>query len=178
MRQIILYTAASLDNYIARTDGDTKWLHSPEYMIDNEDYGYEDFYKTIDTTLMGNNTYKILSGFGEPFPYSGKKNYVFSRVKTNQETENVKFISGDIVEFTKRLKTDKGKDIWLIGGGQINALFLNNDLIDKVILTLFPIILGNGIHLFDGQTKESKLVLESVRSYDNGLVQLTLKNKE
>lgn len=178
MRQIILYIAASLDNYIARKNGDIKWLYSPEYIMHNEDYGYTDFYKTIDTTLMGNNTCKVVLDFAGPFPYPDKKNYVFSRTTANQDTEYVKFITGDIVEFVRKLKTDKGKDIWLIGGGQINSLFLRNDLIDKIILTLFPLTLGNGIPLFDGQTKESKFDLEAIRSYNNGLVQLTLKKIE
>jgi dihydrofolate reductase len=78
MRKIVLYIAASLDGKIARKDGDVKWLDEfsdPEQM----DYGYNDFLNSIDTTLMGNNTYKQLLGFGIDFPYRGKTNYVFTR---------------------------------------------------------------------------------------------------
>lgn len=178
MRQIVLYIAASLDNYIARPDGDVEWLHSPDYSLPNEDYGYNDFYKTIDTTLMGNSTYEVTLGFDGPFPYPDKTNYVFSRSTYNQDTEYVKFITGDIADFVRQLKNDKGQDIWLIGGGQINTLLLNNDLIDKIILTLIPMTLGQGIPLFDGQTKETKFDLETSESYDSGLVQLTLKKKK
>ena len=119
MRQVILYIAASLDNYIARPDGSVEWLHLPEYSLPNEDYGYGDFYKTIDTTFLGNNTYKVTHGFDIPFPYADNMNYVFSRSTNNQETEYVKFITGDIVDFVRKLKNGKGENIWLIGGGQI-----------------------------------------------------------
>ena len=178
MRQIVLYSAASLDNYIARTDGNVEWLDAPEYDLPGEDYGYTDFNKAIDTTLMGHNTYKTLLGFDVPFPYPDKTNYVFSRTVAHQDTEHVKFITGNIVEFVRKLKNEKGRDIWLIGGGQINTLLLNNELIDKVRLTLIPITLGNGIPLFEGQAKETKFDLESSKSYDSGFVQLTLRKKK
>jgi dihydrofolate reductase len=177
MRQVVLYIAASLDNYIARHDGDVEWLNSSDYSLKNEDYGYDKFLKTIDTTLMGHNTYKMILGFDMPFPYPDKTNYVLSRSAVNPDTEFVKFISGDITTFVQQLKNQKGQDIWLIGGGQINTVLLNKDLIDKIILTLIPITLGQGIPLFDGQAKETKFDLESSQSFENGLVQLTLKKK-
>jgi len=177
MRQLVLYIAASLDNYIARPDGDVEWLNSADYSLKNEDYGYSDFYKSIDTTLMGNNTYKMILGFDMPFPYPEKTNYVFSRSARNQGTEYVKFISGDITTFVQQLKNQKGQDIWLIGGGQINTLLLNKDIIDKIILTLIPMTLGQGIPLFEGKTKETKFDMETSKSFDNGYVQLTLKKK-
>lgn len=177
MRNVILYIAASLDNCIARQDGKVDWLDDPEFQLPNEDYGYTDFYKTIDTTLMGNNTYEVMLGFNVPFPYPDKTNYVFTRSTDRQDNEFVKFISGDIVEFVRQLKNGQGQDIWLIGGGQINTLLINNDLIDQIILTLIPIIIGQGIPLFNGKRKETKFTLEASRSYDSGLVQLTFKKK-
>lgn len=177
MKNLILYTAASLDNFIARPDGALDWLHSPEYLIENEDYGYSEFYQTIDTTLMGNKTHQFILDQDVPFPYPDKSNFVFSHSTINQDTQYVKFIKGDIIEFVKRLKDDNGKDIWLIGGGQVNALMLNNDLIDKIILSLVPVILGEGIPLFHGNSKEAKFDLESSRSYESGLIQLTLIRK-
>jgi dihydrofolate reductase len=173
MRQIVLYSAVSLDNYIARKDGNVDWLDAPEYELPDEDYGYTDFNQTIDTTLMGHNTYNALLGFDVPFPYPDKTNYIFSRTADHEDTEYVKFITGDIANFVRELKNEKGKDIWLIGGGQINTLLLNNHLIDKVRLTLIPVTLGEGIPLFLGQAKETTLKLESNKTYENGFVQLT-----
>jgi dihydrofolate reductase len=78
MRKLKLYIACSFDHFIARANGDVSWLELPEYAIKGEDYGYADFYDSIDTTIMGNTTYKIIKGFDIPFPYKDKKNYVFS----------------------------------------------------------------------------------------------------
>ena len=177
MRRLVLYTATSLDNFIARPDGDVNWLHSPEYLIENEDYGYSELYQSIDTTLMGNKTYQFILDLDVPFPYPDKSNFVFSQSENHLDTQYVKFITGDIIEFVKNLKENNGKDIWLIGGGQINTLMLNNDLIDEIILTLVPIILGEGIPLFPGNAKDVKFDLASSRSYKSGLIQLTLRRK-
>jgi dihydrofolate reductase len=174
MRQVILYIAASLDNFIARTDGRVEWLSSPEFLIPDEDYGYHDFYSTIDTTLMGNSTYRFILDQDVPFPYPDKTNYVFSRSTGNQDTEFVRFISNDPADFVRQLKQEAGSDIWLVGGGQINAILLNNDLIDKMILTIIPMTLGEGIPLFHGKYREVKFMLEMSKSFQSGIVQLTL----
>jgi dihydrofolate reductase len=178
MRQLILYSAVSLDSFIARPDGNVDWLHYPDYELPNEDYGYTEFYKTIDTTLMGNNTYKVLLGFNVPFPYPDKTNYVFSRSAGIHDDKNVKFVTSDIVQFVRELRNGNGKDIWLIGGGQLNTLLLNNDLVDQVILTQFPIVIGEGIPLFDGKAKETRFDLERSKSYPSGLLQLIFRRKK
>jgi dihydrofolate reductase len=177
MRQVILYIAASLDNFIARPDGSVDWLSSPEFLIPDEDYGYNDFYQTIDTTLMGNSTYRFILDQDVPFPYPDKTNYVFSRSGKNRDTEFVRFIPNDPAGFVSQLKQETGDDIWLIGGGQINKILLNNDLIDKMILTIIPMTLGEGIPLFHGKYKEVKFKLETSKSYQSGIVQLTLLNE-
>ncbi len=178
MRKIILYIAASIDNYIARPDGNVDWLHNPDYALEGEDYGYASFYKTIDTTLMGNSSYQEILGFDVPFPYPDKTNYVFSRSENNEDNEFVKFFSGDIAKFTKQLKEKPGKDIWLVGGGQINTVLLINGLIDKIILTIIPITLGDGIPMFhEGAPAETKFDLEKSQAFKSGLVQLTFNKK-
>jgi dihydrofolate reductase len=174
MRKVILYIAASLDNYIARPDGNVDWLHDPENTLQDEDYGYKEFYESIDTTLMGYNTYREIEGFDVPFPYPDKTNYVFTRSPDHRDTEFVKFISGNIMDFVRDLKAKEGTDIWLIGGGQINTLMLNNQLIDKMILTLIPIVLGTGIPLFPGNSSEIKFRRTSGKCFENGVVQWTL----
>ena len=144
----------------------------------NEDYGYGAFSAGIDTTLMGNATYQQVLGFDCPFPYPNTTNYVFTRSVNSQDTEHVNFISGNIVEFVRELTQQEGKDIWLIGGGEINRLLLENDLIDKLILTLIPTMLGTGIPLFKNQAKETKFELVESKPYKTGLVKLTLGLKK
>ncbi|MFT2007270.1 dihydrofolate reductase family protein [Pontibacter sp. 13R65] len=175
MRKIILYIAASLDGYIARPDGNVEWLHDAEFALPGEDFHYSSFLETIDTTLMGNSTYKAVLGFDMPFPYPDKTNYVFSRSSENKDTEFVKFVSTDAITFIKELKEQPGKDIWLIGGGQLNTLVLNAGLLDEIILTYIPILLGKGIPLFAEGVQEQKLQVESNHCYDNGFVQSTLR---
>ncbi|MHA1561229.1 MAG: dihydrofolate reductase family protein [Promethearchaeota archaeon] len=169
MRKIVLYIASSLDGYIARKNGEVDWLD--DFNNTGEDYGYYKFYDSIDVTLMGNKTYKTSMSLGD-FPYKDKKNYVFTKQNILPQAGYVKFINNNIVSFTKELKTQKGKDIWLIGGTQINELFFNNEIIDELILTVMPVTLGNGIPLFTESVKQLKFKLNSNKSYGNGVVQL------
>lgn len=173
MRKVILYIAASLDGYIAKANGDTAWLHDERYAIAGEDYGYSALIGAIDTTLMGHSTYKVILGFDMPFPYPDKANYVFSRSE-QADTVHVRFVHENPVAFVQQLKQQEGKDIWLIGGGQLNTLLLNAGLIDEIVLTYVPIILGSGISLFAQDTQEANLQVSQNKSFANGFVQLTL----
>lgn len=174
MRKIVLYIAASLDGYIARSDGSIDWLEDPADALEGEDFGYSEFLQTIDTALMGHSTYKVVAGFDMPFPYPDKANYVFSRSAGHTDTAHVKFIYTDAVAFVQELKQQPGKAIWLIGGGQLNTLLLNAGLIDEIILTYIPIVLGAGIPLFAAGAQETKLKVSSSKRYPNGFVQVRL----
>lgn len=162
MRKIKLFIASSLDEFIAREDGGIDWLFTG-------DYGYAKFYNSIDTILMGRKTYELGLKLGEC--YKGKRAIVFTKQKNLKKLENVEFVS-NVVDFTKKLKNSKGKDIWLVGGGKIVSLFLNNNLIDEIILFLHPIILGKGIPLFKSIKKQVKLKMVETFAYADGLVEL------
>ena len=166
-RKLKLYIAASMDGYIAGPSGEIDWL---EEAGSNLDYGYHDFYSSIDTTLMGNSTYQLTLTVPE-FPYAGKANYVFTRGAPPPDTANVRFVSGDIVSFVESLKSLPGKDIWLVGGGQINTVMLNAGLIDEIILTVFLLVLGDGIPLFAPGANLTRFRTASCESYKTGLVQ-------
>lgn len=168
MRKVILYTASSLDGYIAGPNHDLDWL------FDDDDYGYSHFYDSIGITLMGNETYRQVLTFGD-FPYKDKENYVFTRNPGLKNNTHVQFMSSGISAFVGEKKNEKGKDIWLIGGGQINALLLKDNLIDQIILSVHPIILGNGIPLFPGLKEPQKFQMVDHKNYNSGLVQITYK---
>ncbi|WP_013320380.1 dihydrofolate reductase family protein [Gloeothece verrucosa] len=170
MKKGILFIATSLDGYIARKNGEIDWLFT------DQDYGYEEFYQSIDITLIGYKTYQQLLTF-EEFPYPDKINYVFSRHHKNQDHNLVTFISTDPVEFVKQLKQASGKNLWLVGGGQMNTLFLNANLLDEIIISIHPVILGEGIPLFAGNPQEKKLQLIKHQSFESGLIQITYKIK-
>ncbi|WP_242920915.1 dihydrofolate reductase family protein [Pontibacter liquoris] len=174
MRRVILYIAASQDGYIARPDGSIDWLEDAAYALEGVDFGYSAFMQSIDTTLMGHTTYKQVLGFDAPFPYSDKTNYVFSR-SAHPDTAQAHFVHEDPATFTRQLQQLPGKDIWLIGGSELNTVLLNAGLINEVIITTIPVILGQGIPLFAIGAQETKLHLHHSRSYQNGFVQTRLE---
>ncbi len=165
MRKVILYIATSIDNYIAKKNGDVNWLFT------DGDYGYTDFFESIDITLMGNKTYRQILTFGE-FPYKEKENYVFTRQKNTSDTIFAKMISGNIVMFTEDLKIQSGKSIWLIGGSEIIELFMNNNLVDELIILIHPIILGEGIPLISKRVRLTELKFERSTQFESGLIQI------
>ncbi|MBD2177988.1 dihydrofolate reductase [Pseudanabaena sp. FACHB-1998] len=166
MDKLVLYIATSLDGYVARNSGEVDWLFT------DQDYGYEDFYGSIDRLIMGRNTYEQIQSWGD-YPYPDKVGFVFSGTIQSDRDENVTFVSSDLVGFVKDLKKQGGKDIWLVGGAAIAKPCLENNLIDKFILSIHPIILGEGIPLFTSPLPTLNLVLEQSQSFNTGLVQLT-----
>lgn len=166
MRKVILFIASSLDSYIARTSGAVDWLFT------DQDCGYADFLAGVDTVLMGRRTYEQAPSFGE-YPYKGIQCFVFSRTRGGERDEYVMFISGDLASFVKRLKSGIGKNIWLVGGSEIIQSFMSYDLIDEFVISVHPIILGDGIPLFRAPLPMRKLSFQKCRAFDTGLVQLT-----
>ncbi len=162
MRKITLFIASSLDNYIAREDGEIDWLFS------DQDYGYKKFYDSVDTVLLGRKTYETAIKLGEKF--SGKTVYVFSK-KDLEKTNNVEFVK-DPLKLVKKLINNSGKGIFLEGGSDIISVFLNECLIDEIILSIHPILLGKGIPLFKNVKKELTLNLLESTNFESGLVQL------
>lgn len=171
MRKVKLYIASSINSKIAQQDGGVEWLETipnPE----QSDYGYAQFYDTIDTTIMGYSTYKQVMDWDIPFPYIGKTNYVLTRKQDPLQSEHVSFIDDDPMGFIAEQKLQAGKDIWLVGGGQVNTLFLNAGLIDEIHLFVMPIILSGGIDLFKALPNQTPLKLKSSTAYPGGVVAL------
>jgi dihydrofolate reductase len=170
MRKVILYIACSLDGYIARPSGEIDWLSRYEN-APGEDYGYGDLMARIDTVLMGRRTYDQVLTFGA-YPYPDKEGLVFSRSRAGTCDENVCFAGGDPAKLVRSLKAEPGKEIWIVGGAQLIRPLLDDDLIDEFVVTIVPVLLGEGILLFRGPFAQLELRLQSSRAFDNGLVQL------
>ena len=159
------YIASSLDGYIAREDGCIDWL--PQIT----ESGYDAFYKSIDTVIMGKTTYLQVLTFGA-FPYKGKKSFVFSKTQKNND-ENVKFVR-DVNKFVIDGFPGAGQNIWLVGGAKIISSFMKHSLVDEIIITKIPILLGKGIPLFHNAEYETKLELVKTEKFGN-LVDLHYK---
>ena len=179
MTEVILYVAASLDGYIARTDGAVDWLDALPAPEPAEDYGYGQFIAGVGVVLMGRITYEQVLSFGVDYPYPGTEGYVFSRSRAGERDENVQFVDGeDIAGLVAQLKGSQDKDLWLIGGGQLVREFLRLDLIDRFELFILPLVLGQGIPLFPPETPQRDLTLVNCQSYANDMVQLTYRRPQ
>lgn len=162
-RKLVLFIASSLDGYIATKDDALDWLYDVEGEGDN---GYSEFYNTVDTILMGKRTYDwIMNQELKEFPYKNKECYVFSRSLT-KDTEDVKFVNRDVVHFVNQLKSENGKNIWIVGGGELLHSLMKEELVDELIITVAPILLGKGIPLFKEVDKQFNLSLKEVRKFN------------
>jgi dihydrofolate reductase len=171
MRNVILYIAISLDGKIADAEGQVDWLNEMPNP-DNSDYGYKKFFDGIDTVLMGNTTYQQVLGFGQGNPYAGKNTFVFTRQKQLKKDKYVVYISGDVTGFIGKLKKQEGKDIWCVGGGEINTSLLAHGLIDEIRVFIMPILLGDGLSIVKPLPRNVHLDLLDSKTYASGVTEL------
>lgn len=160
-----VYIAASVDGYIARLDGGIDWLDRVQ--LPGEDYGFQAFYDTVDTLVMGRGTYDKALTF-DAWPYPGKRVVVMTHRPAVARFGEI-FVSGSPTEVLAQIG---GGTRAYIDGGVVIRQFLAADLIDDLTISVIPIVLGAGIRLFPGGEGEHALALESARSWSSGLVQL------
>ena len=172
-RNLVLFVASSLDGYIATKDESLDWLFNVEGEGDN---GYSEFYNTVDTILMGKRTYDwIMNQDLKEFPYQNKECYVFTR-SFAENTEDVKFVNDDVINFVDQLKRKNGKNIWMVGGGELLNTFIKEKLVDEFIITVAPTLIGKGIPLFKEGDYQLNLSLKGMRNF-NQFVELHYKVK-
>jgi dihydrofolate reductase len=164
-----VYMALSIDGYIATRDGGVEWLHE-QPNPDNNDYGYSEFMEDIDALVMGCHTFEKGGTFGE-WHYE-KKVFVLSSVLTEVPDEligKVEFISSPLKEILSNLKSQGFNNLYIDGGLVIQS-FLAEDLINELIVTRIPILLGGGIPLFGELSKPLRFVHRNTEVYDNALI--------
>lgn len=171
-----VYIATSIDGYIAKKDDGLDWLEtfSPPLDNPNEDYGFKKFLNQVDALVMGKNTYTIASS-ANVWPYQGKRVIVLSS-SLPTVCDKAEIYCGDIQNLTKKLYSEGIKHIYVDGGKTISQ-FLNAGLIDELIISIIPIILGSGIPLFNHILNESWCHLASSQAFSNGLVQLRYESR-
>lgn len=174
-RKVFLYIASSLDGFIAKADDDLGFLNLVEK--ENEDYGYNDFISTIDTVIMGHKTYDWVVKNAPDFSHNDKETYIITRT-VQEKRGNIHFYSDDLNTLVTELKSKEGKNIFCNGGAEIANELFRNKLIDEIILSIIPILVGNGTKLFKLGIPEQELILLSAKSFDMGLVQLHYKMKK
>ena len=174
-RKIIVYIATSADGYIARPDGDVEWLNR---LPPTADHGMTEFYPTIDTILWGRKTCDMAlafqeKGVAEAAFDTNMKNYVFTHTPPpSAPPKGVEFVNEPIKKFASRLRAKKGKDIWIMGGAGIIASFLDEGEVDEFILSVVPVLIGEGIPLLAPRHRTVPLKLLASTKFADGVVKL------
>lgn len=177
MRKLSLFIATSLDGYIAKPNDDLSFLKLVEK--EGEDYGYKEFTDTIDTLIIGRKTYDyVLKEIGPSFYDNGQRDvYVITRTP-RPTIGRTRFYTGNLADLVAQLKSENGKNIYCDGGADVINELLKNDLIDELIISIVPVLLGNGTRLFKDERPEQLLAFVEAKTFDTGLVQLHYKRKK
>jgi dihydrofolate reductase len=172
----IVYLATSLDGYIARKDGNIDWLMEIPNP-DQSDYGFSEFMERVDAILMGRKTFETVKDF-RPWPYD-KPVFVLSRSLKELPPElrsKVETIQGELRPVLDSLKSKGIQNLYVDGGLTIQS-FLKEDLVDELIITRIPILLGTGIPLFGEMEQELKFDLINTELLNKDLVKSTYKRR-
>ena len=166
-----VFIATSLDGFIADKNGGIDWLHStpnPE----NLDIGYNDFIKQIDAIVMGKNTFDIVCSFDIDWPYTIPVFVLSNSLKEipKEYSDKVFLLNGTLKEILNQIHKKRHHNLYIDGGTTIQN-FLKEDLIDDMIITTIPIVLGGGIPLFSNLDESLNFELKSSHVFINQLVQ-------
>lgn len=166
------FIASSLDGFIAREDGTIDWLE--ENTLPGEDFGYANFFAGIDVLVIGRKTFETVLGFDE-WPYASKKVVVLSHSLNNESfldggKRGVELFSGSLADLLTSLEEVGHRHVYA-DGGQVICSFIREGLLDELILTRIPVLLGGGIPLFGDLPMDVRLNHVSTKTYPNGYVQ-------
>ena len=171
-RKVILFIAMSLDGFIATENDDLSFLDV--VAIKGEDYGYAHFVNHVDTIIWGRKTYDKVVSFGGDIPYADKKVYVISRTRSGTKG-HVRFVD-NVVALIEQLKSEEGLDIYCDGGGEVVSELLKHQLIDEMVISIIPHLLGSGKSLFKNNRPPQQLEFVNAKTFKSGLVQLKYRN--
>ena len=166
MRNVVLGLGISLDCYIARPDGALDFLFMPK------NFSMAEFMATIDTVIMGRKTLDVAMQMTGGTYKADMPTYVFSRSQPPGKRDGLEFVNQSPASLIEQLRKRPGKDIWLMGGGELARDFLHADLVDALHLGIVPTLLGQGIPLFPGGFPQREFKLVENQTYAKGLVVL------
>jgi dihydrofolate reductase len=167
-RKIIVNAGTSADGFIARPDGDIDWLTSRPKPAGFYDMGK--FTASIDTKILGRKSFEKSLALGATFDGRTRTCVITSRPPA-RAVPGVEFVSEPVASFAEQLRASPGRNIWLMGGGGVIASFLDAGAIDEFIITVIPVLIGEGIPLIAPRHRDISLKLLSSRAFDDGAVQ-------
>jgi dihydrofolate reductase len=172
MRKVVLGVGVSLDGYIARPDGSVDFLFMPK------DYSMAAFFKRIDTAVMGRKSYEMgLKLGGGKISSFGMKCYVFSKTLGEVAHGDFAIVKEPPKPFIEALRKKKGKDVWLMGGGELTRAFLQDDLVDELYLGVLPVLIGEGIPAFPSGFPQRDFALAENKTYSKGMIALRYERR-
>jgi dihydrofolate reductase len=186
MSLVRYYAAATLDGYIAESDDTLDWLLKYEGSFEGADSdekqaGYEAFYEGIGALVSGSTTYEFVLEHGGEWPYAGKPCWILSSrqlPKPEGEGVDVRILSAEIPDLIEGMLESAGEqDLWIVGGGNVASQFADHGLLDRVEVTVVPVVLGEGKPLFDRRLPGGPMQLLQARTHSSGMVGLTYEVK-
>jgi dihydrofolate reductase len=182
MTLVRYYCAATLDGFIAESDDTLDWLLSYEGEFEGADSkegqgGYESFYAGIGAMVMGSVTYEWVLAHGGGWPYTDKPTWVLSSRELDRpegDGVDIRVVDAKIPDLIDDLLAAAGeRDLWVVGGGNVASQFADHDLLDRVEVTIVPVVLGQGKPLFDRRLPGGAMQLIGARTFSSGMVGLT-----
>lgn len=165
MRKIIVNLAVSLDGFIEGPAGEHDWCFT------DQDYGMADFFEETDAVFIGRKSFELINADATTYP--DKKMYVFSDTLTPGKNEDVEVISSANFDHAiAGIVNQPGRAIWLFGGANLIATFINKNLVGELLLSIHPVLLGRGKPLFENLREQVDLQFIAQEVYDTGLVQV------
>jgi dihydrofolate reductase len=168
MARFRVNVAMSADGFIAKPNGGIDWL-AP---YDAADYGYDEFIAGIGIVVMGRKTYEQVRGFGG-WPYAGKRTYVLSSRALRSPPAGVEVAREGVERLAARIRSTAARDVWVHGGAQTIGAFLDAGAIDLMELHVVPVLLGEGLRLFEAQDAPPRIKFVSIEALVRGVVRLT-----
>jgi len=174
-RSITLHMVSSLDGFIAKKDNSVSWLENSgsvyEAGVSISEEAAAAFVKAIDCYVLGSRTYEHALELG--WPYGDTPVVVVTGRDLEAKKKSIEFYSGDLKTLVDEKLAPRYRNIWLVGGAMLCQRFLSLGLVDKINLMIAPVLLGEGLRLFDGSASEEKWNLKNVVAYKNGFVELS-----
>ena len=172
---VTLHVVASIDGFIARNDNSVSWLESPgdvyEAGVAEDSAEVEKVLKEIDCYVLGSHTYEHALQLG--WPYGDTPTVVVTDRELPATRESVELYSGDLKRLVNEVLARRYRNVWLVGGAALCQSFLSLGLVDRIILSIAPIMLGGGLRLFSATNPEQRWRLKDVVAYKTGFVELS-----
>lgn len=181
--KVTIHMVSSLDGIIAKKDNSVSWFDTSDYYrkgVEVTGQDTKEFLKIIDCYVMGAHTYghalELSKSYG--WAYGDTPTIVVTHRNLPVDRQNIEFYSGDLNKLVEERLKPNYRNVWLVGGARLAKDFIRLKLADEIRLSVLPIILGDGILLFDHIEQEQLLHLKDVTAYKTGMVELWYEFKK